>query len=78
MSWGNHTRIKDDEEGGEGLEGIEEDLRQLNEAKRVDYPMNIKNKKNKYKVKLSYKSDLLIIDDYDHNLIKDYFNKNLK
>jgi hypothetical protein len=78
MGWGNHTRIKDDEEGGEGLEGIEEDLRQLNEAKRFDYPMNIENKKNKYKVKLSYKSDLLIIDDYDHNLIKDYFNKNLK
>jgi len=74
MIWDNHSFIKKDEQSGEGLEGIEEDLRQLNEEERVDYTMNIENKKNKFKVTLNYKSDLLLMGDFDPGLIENYFS----
>ena len=74
MIWENPNAKKDDNSSGQGLEGIEEDLRQLNEEERVDYTMNIENKKNKFKVTLNYKSDLLLMGDFDSGLIENYFS----
>ena len=73
MSWDNHSDIKKDDRGGEGLEGIEEDLRQLNEEERAGYSINIENKKNKFKITLNYRSDLLVMGDFAPELVENYF-----
>ena len=91
MIWENPSAKKDDNSSGQGLEGIEEDLRQLNEVgyrlimKRDDtlemddgskYSLDIETKKNIFRVKLSYRSDLLILEESVPELKTNYFNQN--
>ena len=56
-----------------GLEGIEEDLSQLNEGGR-HYTLKIENKKNRFKVTLNYRSDLLIRGKFDPESVENYFS----
>ena len=74
MIWENPSVKKDDNLIGEGLEGIEEDLRQLNEE-GSDYTLKIENKKNRFRVTLNYRSDLLMLKGSDTpELEKNYFS----
>ena len=47
---------------------------QINDFKLKHELMNIENKKNKFKVTLNYKSDLLLMGDFDPGLIENYFS----
>ena len=74
MIWENPSVKKEDDQIGEGLEGIEEDLRQLNEE-GSDYTLKIENKKNRFRVTLNYRSDLLMLEGSDTpELEKNYFS----
>ena len=76
MIWENPNAKKDDNSSGQGLEGIEEDLRQLNEEES-DYTLKIENKKNRFRVTLNYRSDLLMLEGSDTPELKtNYFNQN--
>ena len=72
--WENPIAKKDDNTTGEGLEGIKEDLRQLNEE-GSDYSLDIENKKKHFRVTLNYRSDLLILEESSTpELDENYFN----
>ena len=73
LSWDNPSNKKEDGQSGEGLEGIEEDLSQLNEGGR-HYTLKIENKKNRFKVTLNYRSDLLIRGKFDPESVENYFS----
>ena len=74
MIWENPSVKKDDKSSGQGLEGIEEDLRQLNEE-GSDYTLKIENKKNRFRVILNYRSDLLMLEESNSpELEKNYFS----
>jgi len=74
MIWENPSVKKDDKSSGQGLEGIEEDLRQLNEEES-DYTLNIENKNNRFRVTLNYRSDLLMLEESNTpELEKNYFS----
>jgi len=64
----------DNNHGGEGLEGITEDLMQLNKTEDEKFSLYSNNKKNNFQVNLFYRSDMLTSPKEDLELVENYFD----
>ena len=74
MVWENPCKKTDKNHGGEGLEGITEDLMQLNKTEDEKFSLYSNNKKNNFQVNLFYRSDMLISPKEDLELVENYFD----
>ena len=74
MVWENPCKKTDNNHGGEGLEGITEDLMQLNKTEDEKFSLYSNNKKNNFQVNLFYRSDMLTSPKEDLELVENYFD----
>ena len=74
MVWENPCKKIDKNHSGEGLEGITEDLMQLNKTEDEKFSLYSNNKKNNFQVNLFYRSDMLTSPKEDLELAENYFD----
>ena len=74
MVWENPCKKIDKNHGGEGLDGITEDLMQLNKTEDEKFSLYSNNKKNNFQVNLFYRSDMLTSPVEDLDLVENYFD----